>query len=533
MNAEKFCDYVDRVYAYAVKRTFSEEEAADLSQEILYTAVRSLPKLRDESRFEPWLWGIAENVAKSFRRRMGKQREMFSYGLPLDLAEEESDDDDNEAVYSSLRLKISRLSALYRDIIVLYYYDGLSTKAIAQKLSVPEGTVTWRLSEARRKIRKEFEEVEFEQTALKPVKMGICISGNGNYDGKSIPFPSAYINDALSQNILFQCMEEAKSVEELSKICGVPAYYIEDRIANLLKRDAVKETSKDKYITDFWVRTDKYAKYLDDNAVKAVSPVRSDMIEAIRRLTEESRETGYYRAEKSDGDLFYLCAWLAFEHLYWKYDAMPYENHSVKYDGYRWDYIGDIRTGVYRDYSAGANSSMNNFEGGKYSHHVFFGFGYGWHQMMRDNIIDVCVDVLAGKEPDDKLSAATAIQDGYLERRGNGTLFVASPAFSRKQKNEFNELTDRIFEPLMDRYLSIVDGLASGYKKLFPKHLSEVAERQCHGLFLQLLNALIISAQDDGVIEPPADGAVCDVLLENKKRSEYFKNTRPGDHIDK
>lgn len=516
MNAEILNGYVDKVYAYAVKRTFSEEEAADLSQVILYTAVKSLAKLRDESRFEPWFWGVAENVTRTFRRRMGKHREMFSYDLPIDLAAEENEDENNDELYSLLRLKISRLSALYRNIIILRYYDGLSTKAIAQKLSVPEGTVTWRLSEARRKIKKEFEKMEFEQTALRPVKMHISINGSGNYDGKTKPFPDSYINDALSQNILFQCMEEAKSIENLSKVCGVPAYYIEDRIDNLLKREAVKENAKGKYITDFWIRTDKYAKYFADNAEKAVSPVKDGVIEGIRRLVKESRKIGYYSAEKSDDELFYLCAWLAFEHLNWKHSTVPYKPHTEKYDGYRWDYIGDMRTGAYRDYGAGSSAFMNNNESGKYAHYIFFGFGFGRHQMMRDNIIDVCADVLTGKEPDDKFSAATAIQNGNLVRRDDGTLFVAAPAFTRKQKDEFNELADLIFAPLMDQYISIVDKLASGYKKLFPKHLPDVAERQCRVLFMQLLNALIVFAQDDGAISPPAYGKVCEVLIENK-----------------
>ena len=69
---------------------------------------------------------------------------------------------------------------------------------------------------------------------------------------------------------------------------------------------------------------------------------------------------------------------------------------------------------------------------------------------------------------------------------------------------------------MMDQYVSIVDKIASGYKKLFPKHLPDVAERQCHGMFMQLLNALIISAQDDGVLAPPAYGKVCEVLIENR-----------------
>ena len=59
MMSDRIAAYVDKVYAYAVKKTFSDEEAAELSQEILYTAVRELPRLRDESRFEPWLWSLA------------------------------------------------------------------------------------------------------------------------------------------------------------------------------------------------------------------------------------------------------------------------------------------------------------------------------------------------------------------------------------------------------------------------------------------------------------------------------------------
>ena len=55
-------NYIEKVYGYAVNRTYSREEADELAQEILFIAVRELPRLREESRFEPWLWGIANNV---------------------------------------------------------------------------------------------------------------------------------------------------------------------------------------------------------------------------------------------------------------------------------------------------------------------------------------------------------------------------------------------------------------------------------------------------------------------------------------
>ena len=83
-----------------------------------------------------------------------------------------------------------------------------------------------------------------EQTALKPVKLQIRINGSGEYNGTTKPFPHVYISDALSQNILYSCYQAPKTVEELAKLCGVPAYYVEDRIGNLLAREAVSEPKK-------------------------------------------------------------------------------------------------------------------------------------------------------------------------------------------------------------------------------------------------------------------------------------------------
>ena len=68
MDASIVEAYAERVYGYAIKHTYSREEADDLSQEILFTVIKELPNLRDESRFEPWLWGIAHNVTRVFKR---------------------------------------------------------------------------------------------------------------------------------------------------------------------------------------------------------------------------------------------------------------------------------------------------------------------------------------------------------------------------------------------------------------------------------------------------------------------------------
>ena len=117
MKPEIIEDYIEKVYGYAVNHTYSRDEADELSQEILLTAIRQLPKLRDDSRFEPWLWGVANNVAKSFRRSMGKNRAIYSYDVLENVPYEESDGDETEEIYDILRTKIAMLSEIYRNIL--------------------------------------------------------------------------------------------------------------------------------------------------------------------------------------------------------------------------------------------------------------------------------------------------------------------------------------------------------------------------------------------------------------------------------
>lgn len=127
MKPEIIEDYIEKVYGYAVNHTYTREEADELSQEILLTVIRELPKLRDNSKFEPWLWGIANNIAKSFRRSMSKNRATYSYDVLENVPYEESDEE-NEDAYDFLRTKIAMLSEIYRidkyAALVYKFVDG-------------------------------------------------------------------------------------------------------------------------------------------------------------------------------------------------------------------------------------------------------------------------------------------------------------------------------------------------------------------------------------------------------------------------
>ena len=515
MDANKLEQYVERVYGYAVRRTYTRDEADDLSQEILFTALRELPKLRNESKFEPWLWGVAANVTKRFRREKGKQRALYSYdSLSMDDLRSdryEAEEEETEALYDALRTRIAMLSALYREILILFYYDGLSVKQISERLQIAEGTVTWRLSEGRKKLKRSV--LDMQETALRPTKLHIAITGSGGYNGTAIPFPGSYISDALSQSLLYDCREEAKTVEELSELRGVPAYYIEDRLDNLVKREAMKVTAG-KYLTTPPIETEETVAYLR-NRRDLFEPVVEPFVAALKTLAAKVPSLGTYTAGKPEEELLYLYAVLALNHLAAKHNPVPFVQHPVRYDGYCWSYVVRLQNvrhpGMGYRYSGG---------GKRYDHASYFLCGFG-REMMRGTQIDYCESLLAGEPYANKEVAASAIEGGYVVRNDDGTLTVTVPTFTREQKVRFNELVDEAFAGCISAYAEAVKRFCNGYRKLFPAHVAEDVNRSCNYLFVSVLSIHICPiAQEKGLLVPPPPGRACDVLLEKPKAKE-------------
>lgn len=512
--AHKIEDYIERIYGYAVKHTFNRDEADELSQEICLTALRQFPKLRDAGKFEPWLWALAGNVTKQYQRACGKQRATVSYDSleSLSYQEEEEGESDDQERCAYLREKIAMLSSLYRDIVILYYYDGLSTSQIAQRLNMPEGTVTWRLSQARNKLKKEYENMT--ETALRPVKLQIRISGSGHYNGTTSPFPYVYISDALSVNLLYYCYEKPKKIDELAKLCGVPAFYVEDSIQNLLKRQAVTEPVKGKYQTNFII----YSNQVDEYRQKArplFAPVVRPFVESMERLCKDCRGLGHYTAGKDERTLIYLYALLALEHLSKTHNPTPFTPPPVRYDGFRWSYHAHLMResnapirGLGREETAGPEGRTR---------HISYHFGgFSYRAPLLEHEISICERILQERKIEDTEAAAGVIAKGFAEKVENGRLAVLVPAFTQAQKERFNQMAEAAFAPCIHLYTNAVSQYIRGYKRLFPKHLEEDAARACSYMFLTLFAVDLCDIARQEQLLPPADGGVCDVLIQSK-----------------
>jgi RNA polymerase sigma-70 factor (ECF subfamily) len=117
--------------------------AQDAAQEACAIVHRRIRGLRDPGAFDAWLYRIVMREAARVRRRNPP-----SFELP----ERGTTPDDGTATIDVWRA-LAQLSADQRDVVVLFYFDDLSTEEISRILGVAHVTVRTRLLRARERLR--------------------------------------------------------------------------------------------------------------------------------------------------------------------------------------------------------------------------------------------------------------------------------------------------------------------------------------------------------------------------------------------
>lgn len=141
----------DRVYAYAVRLTGNRTEAEDLAQDICAALPAKLKSYRGEARLTTWLYRITVNAARDrFRRASTHARAADGWG-DWELARQA---EMAEAAERSdwLGTALRDLSADLRETVALIL-DGVTHAEAAQILEISEGTVSWRVSEAKKRLK--------------------------------------------------------------------------------------------------------------------------------------------------------------------------------------------------------------------------------------------------------------------------------------------------------------------------------------------------------------------------------------------
>lgn len=151
--------YEPKMMRYARRFLFDPEEARDLLQEIFiktYVNIRSFDAGR---RFSPWIYRIAHNEFVNAIKKKKKDRDVLSLFyldvlFPHPVAKETADASaERKEMKAQLDRFLADIGPKYREVLVLYYFEDMDYKCIADVLRIPVSTVGVRLQRGKALLR--------------------------------------------------------------------------------------------------------------------------------------------------------------------------------------------------------------------------------------------------------------------------------------------------------------------------------------------------------------------------------------------
>jgi RNA polymerase sigma-70 factor (ECF subfamily) len=172
-------EHHDFVYRVAYRLTGSTADAEDLAQQTFLAAHRNLAQLREADAARGWLASILRNL---FWKQLRKRRPSTAGSLELDLDKIPASPPDDPAVDGELLQKaLDQLPAESREVLVMFYFEELAYREIAEALELPIGTVMSRLARAKRRLHEllapklSAPKVELARTTTEPAPKTVVV----------------------------------------------------------------------------------------------------------------------------------------------------------------------------------------------------------------------------------------------------------------------------------------------------------------------------------------------------------------------
>jgi len=162
-DSESFGELCRQYYGPMVAIAYSvvsdHQLAEDAAQESFARALVSVRRLKNRTRFAPWLAAICRNVAKDMVAAKARRVNAADLSQP---AREDSDAESERAI----RRAIEQLPDATKELIVLRYYNNLSYEQIAAVSGVSRAAINGRLSRAKRRMAKYLKRNGFSEREL-------------------------------------------------------------------------------------------------------------------------------------------------------------------------------------------------------------------------------------------------------------------------------------------------------------------------------------------------------------------------------
>lgn len=431
-----------------------------------------------------------------------------------------------------MRHEILNLSFLQREAMILHYLEGLSIAETAKKLGTTESAVTWHLFDARKKVKREIENMSIPETdyVYRPGSLGVGISGDGgpNPDTKRI-------NDSLiRQNLCLLCYREAKSIDELISLTGIPRPYLEYDLDWLVKREFITPEGK-KYATSFPIIGRRYMQDIGTLYAGTHKQLIDKVVNYLWSHEKGIRAIGFYGCEFPAEKLMWaiITMYISFisrnSPLLTRLKRM--DDHPIRPDGGKYivmavdrsegqeldpnGYQGDILWGGYYGIVSdscipGDNTEMyywlgvNRFAGEEY--HPDIVHADGTKRALLHRIYTSVLEPWFSEdklEPQEKEALAEAVADGLISKEDDRY----RPDFTVFTREQIEKLREDIYRPLMEATESAMTELgkriSAMHKADFPKITRSYVDYHTYVDLWDFGIYALMYAAKDGILQMP------------------------------
>ncbi len=150
--------YLDKIKRYGRKFIYDRDDIDDLVQEVFLKVYININSFDDSRKFSPWIYRIAHNeFVNAIKKRMYERifRVDFDLFIPHPEAKENLEKEGDDFFRKKiLDEHLKQIDAKYREVLVLYYFEDMDYKEIADILGIPTSTVGVRLSRGKEMLKK-------------------------------------------------------------------------------------------------------------------------------------------------------------------------------------------------------------------------------------------------------------------------------------------------------------------------------------------------------------------------------------------
>ena len=173
-DKDAFVFLVDRyqgaVYAYCLNQVRSEEDAKDVTQEVLLKAYLKLGQLKTPHAFRSWLYTIASNECRMWHR---KHQSCEALEAEVETATIAHGSDLETQL--TVKKEIDALPESQRLVVLMHYFSGFSLKEIGEFLGTSRAAIKARLFRARQRLGMRLKGT-FEEYFDSSTKPNFCVA---------------------------------------------------------------------------------------------------------------------------------------------------------------------------------------------------------------------------------------------------------------------------------------------------------------------------------------------------------------------